>query len=89
LVVALGMMAGWGGGCSGVLSKSKVRTKAGDEEARRLLGDGVAGVSESEISSICVHSLRRVWCWEAEPRGLGLGILRKICCGWVLITGCS
>lgn len=89
LVVALGMAVWGGGGCSGGASKSNSRTKAGDEEARRLLGEEVAGKSESEISSMCVHSLRGVWCWEAGPRGLGLRILRKIGCGWVLITGSS
>jgi hypothetical protein len=52
------------------MSKSRGRVRAGEEEARRLLGE-----SESEISSMCVHSFRGV-CWEAEPRGLGLGILR-------------
>ena len=74
-------MAGWGMG----MSKSRGRLKAGNEDARRLLGEGVAGESESEISSMCVHSFLGV-CWEAEPRGFGLGILRKPCCGWVLTT---
>ena len=59
---------------------------AGDEDARRLLGEGVVGESESEMSSMCVHSFRGVCCWETEPRGLELGILRKTCCGWVLTT---
>jgi hypothetical protein len=34
---------------------------------------------------MCVHSFLGVR-WEAEPCGLGLGILRETCCGWVLTT---
>ena len=68
------------------MSTSRGRMKAGDEDARRLLGDGVVGESESEISSMCVHPFLGVCC-EADPRGFGLVVLRKISSDPVLTTG--
>ena len=38
------------------MSKSSGRTAAGEEDARLRRGEGVAGESESDISSILVHS---------------------------------
>lgn len=46
-------------------SKSRGRMKAGEDDARLRRGDGVAGESESEISSILVHSSWVVGC-EAD-----------------------
>jgi len=46
------------------MSKSSGRTKAGEEDARRRRGEGVGGVSESDISSILVHSFFATG-WEA------------------------
>jgi hypothetical protein len=56
-------------------SKSSGRTIAGEEDARRRRGEGVRGASESEISSILVHSFRETG-WEAEGFG-GEVTLRK------------
>jgi hypothetical protein len=56
-------------------SKSSGRTIAGEEDARRRRGEGVREASESEISSILVHSFRETG-WEAEGFG-GEVTLRK------------
>ena len=50
------------------MSKSNGRTTAGEEDARRRRGDGVGGESESDISSILVHSSPAAG-WEAASRG--------------------
>jgi hypothetical protein len=56
----LGIVEGDRGG-----SKSSGRTIAGEEDARCRRGEGVKGASESETSSILVHSFRETGC-EAE-----------------------
>ena len=50
------------------MSKSSGLTTAGEEDARRRRGDGVGGESESDISSILVHSFPAAG-WEAAGRG--------------------
>lgn len=55
-------------------SKSSGRTNAGEEDARLRRGEGVAGESESDISSILVHSVRIVG-WEAG--GCNGAVLRR------------
>jgi hypothetical protein len=65
LIVALPGTATLGGaeGEKG-MSNSSGRTKAGEEDARRRRGEGVGGESESDISSILVHSFPATG-WEA------------------------
>ena len=47
------------------MSKPSGRTNAGGEDARRRRGDGVGGESESDISSILVHSFPATGCEAA------------------------
>ena len=47
------------------MSKSSGRTNAGEEDARRRRGEGVGGESESDISSILVHSFPTTGCEAA------------------------
>lgn len=47
------------------ISKSSGRTNAGEEDARRRRGEGVGGESESDISSILVHSFPATGCEAA------------------------
>ncbi len=58
--VTLGMAEGEKG-----MSKSSGRTNAGEEDARRRRGEGVGGESESDISSILVHSFPATGCEAA------------------------
>jgi hypothetical protein len=58
--VTLGMAEGEKG-----MSKSSCRTNAGEEDARRRRGEGVGGESESDISSIFVHSFIVTGCEAA------------------------